>query len=202
MPIFLICIIVFVIWLRVKLKQNHSDYSEKNTAFWAREEQANFVRRQDISSLPYLKVPEDALPFIEPIDETEQQLQKEVKECAARKMLNLSGYTNTDLKEKYGFANLEELSNCDQNFLYFIHALNKWGKYLYEHEDFARTKEIMKYSLSIGSDISNVFITLGNIYARENSPDKIDELIATVEKSEITLKDSIVKQLKLCKLEC
>lgn len=201
MPVCLIFIIVFAIWFRVKMKQSKSDISAKNEAFWKREQEANFTRKQDISSLPYLKFSKESLPFTDTPDETEDTLQKEVIECGQRKMLNLSSYTNTDIKEKYGFANLEELSNCDQNFLLFIRALSKWGKYLYEQEDFSRAKKVMEYSISIGSDISVVFVTLGHIYAKENCPAKVDELIHLVEQSDFNLKNAILKQLKLCKLE-
>lgn len=201
MPIFLICIIVFVIWFRVKMKKNDKKNDAQNESFWEREVQANFSRKKDISELTYLSVPESAFPLNASADEEEEYLIKEVLECSHRKMLNLSGYTNTDLKEKYGVVNLEELSNCDQNFTYFIRALNKWGDYLYKHDDFARAKQVMELSLSIGSDISNVFITLGNIYATEGNEAKIDDLIQQVEDSNIVLKDATIKKLKICKLE-
>lgn len=202
MPLFFICFILFVIWFRVKMKRNNSVTDAQNAAFWERERNANFARSQDISTLSYLHVSENELPFSSSTeDEQEAHLEKEVRECSKRKMINLSAYSNTDLKEKYGIANLEELSNCDQNFLLFIRSLSNWGSYLYKKEDFARAKQVMEYSLSIGSDISSVYTTLGHIYAVENNLSKINELIAAVEASEIPLKNSILKQLQLCRLE-
>lgn len=204
MPVFFICFIVFIIWFRVKMRKSNSSVSEESDAFWARENQANFARTRDISSLDYLTVAEGELPFSDSdalTDEREAELEKLVRETSVRKMLNLSAYTNTDLKEQYGVANLEELSNCDQNFLLFIRSLANWGTYLYEKEDYARSKQIMEYSRTVGSDISSVYTTLGNIYAREGNMDKVDELIAEVEQSEFSLKASMIKQLKLCKLE-
>lgn len=204
MPIFFICFIVFIIWFRVKMRKSNSSVSEENEAFWEREKQANFARTRDISTLNYLTVAENELPFSTHTaspDEREADLEQQVRETSQRKMLNLSAYSNTDLKEQYGIANLEELSNCDQNFLLFIRALANWGSYLYEKEEYSRARQIMEYSRSIGSDISSVYITLGNIYARDGDMTKIDKLIAEVEQSDFSLKNSIVKQLKLCKLE-
>lgn len=204
MPIFLISFIVFVLWLRVKLRKTDSVQSEESKKFWEREQQANFARTRDISGLDYLSVPAGILPFSDLSklsDEREIDLEEQVLDASKRKMLNLSQYTNTDLKEQYGIANLEELSNCDQNYLLFIRKLANWGSYLYEKNDFTRSKQIMEYSLSIGSDISTVYTTLGHIYAKENSPAKIDELIKTVEQSDFALKTSMLKQLSLCKLE-
>ncbi len=204
MPLFFIVFIVFVIWFRVKMHQNNSDTDARNDAFWAREEQANFARARDISTLNYLSVSEDDLPFSSPStqpDERGAALEERVRETSQRKMINLSAYSNTDLKEQYGIVHLEELSNCDQNFLFFIRALANWGTYLYEQENFSSAKQVMEYSKSIGSDISTVYTTLGNIYAREGCLEKVDQLIADVENSNFALKTSILRQLKLCKLE-
>lgn len=204
MPIIFITFIVFVIWLRVKLRKTNSVQTEETQKFWEREQQANFARTRDISNLDYLAIPEDALPFQQAgtlTDEREQDLEEQVRDASMRKMLNLSGLSNTDLKEQYGIANLEELSNCDQNFTIFIRRLANWGNYLYEKKDFTRARQIMEYSLSIGSDISTVYITLGHIYAKENEIGKIDELITLVQQSDFALKTSMLKQLSLCKLE-
>lgn len=205
MPLFFICFIVFVIWLRVKMRKSNSAISESNNAFWEREAKANFARSRDISELNYIVVTEKDLPFSASLstltDEREADLEQQVLDSSKRKMINLSNYTNTDLKEQYGIANLEELSNCDQNYLIFIRNLANWGTFLYEKEEYPRAKQIMEYSLSIDSDISSVYVTLGHIYAREGNPSKIDELIFTVEQSDFSLKSSILKQLTLCKLE-
>ena len=202
MPLFFICFIVFVLWFRVKINRNKSDNAAENDAFWEREMQSNFARSKDISTLSYLTVPDGTLPFSEsPEDEQEAYLEKEKKKCLEKKMINLSGYTNTDLKELYGVANLDELSAYDQNFLLFIRNLSIWGKYLYEKNDFARSKQIMEYSLSIESDISSVYTTLGHIYAAEGNLQKINDLISHAENSTAALKESIVRQLQLCKLE-
>lgn len=200
LPIFLICFIVFAIWLRVKMKRGNSG-KEDLDAFLERENQANFARKQDISHLDYLSVNPDDLPFVDSDDPKEISLQNEVKKSGERKMIDLSAYTNTDLKEKYGPANLEELSDCDQSYLLFTRNLSLWGTYVYEKEDYTRAKIIMEYAKSIGSDISSVYTTLGNIYAREGDFHKVDALIAEVENSDFALKTSILKTLKLLKLE-
>ncbi|HBI60360.1 MAG TPA: hypothetical protein DDY31_03965 [Lachnospiraceae bacterium] len=202
MPLFFICFIVFVLWLRVKMNRTNSESTLDSESFWEREEKANFTRSKDISALSYLTVSEDELPFSNSTeDEQEAWLEQEVKKFLNRKMINLSAFSNTDLKEQYGIANLDELSEYDQNFLLFIRNLSTWGNYLYQKNDFTRAKQIMEYSLSIESDISTVYTTLGHIYAAEGKLQKIDELITLAENSEAALKDSIIRQLQLCKLE-
>lgn len=202
MPLFFLSFIVFVLWLRVKMNRTNSESNKDSDAFWEREEKANFARSKDISTLSYLKVSEAELPFSNSAeDEQETYLEGEVKKFLNKKMINLSAFSNTELKEQYGIANLDILSEYDQNFLLFIRNLSNWGCYLYEKNDLARAKQIMEYSISIESDISKVYTTLGHIYAAEGNLQKINDLITTVENSDAALKTSIVRQLQLCKLE-
>lgn len=200
-PLFLVTFIVFIIWFRVKMKRNNSTISEADAAFWERERKANFTRKRDISQLELLDADLESLPFSPNPDEQEAELSDRVRTCASAKMLNLTGYSNTDLKEQYGAGNLDELTEWDQNFMYFIRALSQWGSYLYQKQDYARTKAIMEYSIEIGSDISTVYTTLGEIYAREHDWEKVDKLISLVDASDFPLKESMLKKLKLTKLE-
>ena len=201
MPIFLICIIVFVIWFRVKIKKANKETNIQNAQYWEREEQANFARKKDITNLEYLTVDDNELMLKTPANDEEADLIQQLKDCSHRKMLNLSAYSNTDLKEKYGVVNLEELSNCDQNYLYFIRALSNWGRYLYEHDDPDRAQKVMELSLRIGSDISHVYTILAQIYLQQGKEEKVDELIAKAASSDMALKDSLIRKLKLLKLE-
>ena len=187
MPIFLICIIVFVIWFRVKIKKANKETNIQNAQYWEREEQANFARKKDITNLKYLTVDDNELMLKTPANDEEADLIQQLKDCSHRKMLNLSAYSNTDLKEKYGVVNLEELSNCDQNYLYFIRALSNWGRYLYEHDDPDRAQKVMELSLRIGSDISHVYTILAQIYLQQGKEEKVDELIAKVASSDMAL---------------
>lgn len=200
-PLFLVTFIVFIIWFRVKMKRNNSTISEEDVTFWERERRSNFVRKKDISHLELLTVDLSQLPFIDNPDEREEELAAMVRKNAAARMMNLSGFSNTDLKEQYGTGNLDELTEWDQNFMYFIRSLNQWGIYLCKIKDYPRSKAVMEYSVAIGSDISTVYTTLGEIYARENNLSKIDELIDLVAASDFLLKDTILKKLKLSKLE-
>lgn len=205
MPIFLTIIIVFFIWFRVKMKQNAPSTSEADRNYWEREHQANYVRKRDISTLDYIEIPEQALPFLSPKNDLENMeelaLEQDVKERMQHKMINLYNFSNIELKEKFGSANLEELANCEQNFTTFLRSLAKWGEFVYNKGDFVRARQIMEYAISIDSDISTVYTTLGKIYVQTNSLDKLDELIDLVATSDFARKDSILKSLHLCKLE-
>ena len=132
MPVFFICFIVFLLWLRVKLKQQDS-LKTQNKDFWRREHEADFSRNKDISELDYISIDRELLPFSEHTNDAELlQIQQDVNKTLSKKMINLSGMTNTDIKETYGRGNFEVLAVYDQNYLKFLSLLNKWGTYLLE----------------------------------------------------------------------
>lgn len=197
MPVIFICFIVFVIWVQVKIKQSKAS-SVWDEEFWEREAQANFVRKKDIEHLDYIQVREEELPFSDKATGKERERQERVRSLLQKKMLNLSGMTNTDIKMEYGTANFPILSEYDQNFSIFIRELGLWGCYLHENmpEEDRRAIKILEYAVSLGSDITNTYVALADIYRSRNEITKIQQLIRQVEDSDFYMKDSIVKQLK------
>lgn len=198
MPVFFICFILFVIWIRVKTNQNNKNVSTWDEEFWAREQESNFVRKKDISHLDYIQVDEKDLPFSDTADGQEETCQEQVRSFLTKKMLNLSGMTNTEIKIAYGTANFPELSDYDQNFTIFIRNLGLWGCYLHNNTEGGdgRAKQILEYAVSLDSDISSTYIALAEIYRQENDIEKIRQLIDRVSQSDFYMKNSIVEQLR------
>jgi len=163
--------------------------------FLRREHEANLTRKKDISNLDYIVIPEEDLPFTETNDEEEAMLQDNLRKAMSKKILNLSGISNTDLKLEYGYANLEALSQYDQNFTNLLRCLDKWAGFLYKKGELQRSKQILEYAISIGSDITGTYTTLAQIYLDENEPGKVQPLIDTAKNSSSFMKDSIVSKL-------
>lgn len=153
------------------------DITKEKKRFWARESESNFVRKADISALPYVKIPLSSLPLDALSTIGLGTLAKELESLATRKILNLSQYTNTDLKMMYGPANLENLSEYDNNFTSLIRLLNKIGTKLNEAGQIENATAFFEYSISIESDISTTYVQLGQIYKDNNDKKKLDELI-------------------------
>ena len=132
MPVFFICFIVFIFWIRVKTKLENRNTSTWDTAYWEKEKKANFVRKKDISQLDYLRVKEEELPFNPDATGEELEKQEQIRALLDKKMINLSHMTNADIKLNYGTANFSTLSVYDQNYLTFMRNLGLWGTYLWE----------------------------------------------------------------------
>lgn len=196
MPAFFICIIVFVIWFHVKSNQENKSKDTWDKDFWQREHDADFSRKKDLSDIEYISIDAEKLPFNQSPDNEEKEFQDKINKLISCKLLNLSAMSNTDIKLEYGRANFDYLSECDQNFLVLLRTLNQWGSYIYNTlHDEKRARRVFEYSIEIGSDISETYITLAKIYINSNEPEKIQPLIDTIQKTDSFMKESITSHL-------
>ena len=103
---------------------------KQKEAFWEKEQRANLTRKQDISGLDYIQIPLDSFPVGQFPDERLSSLEQTLERLGSRQILNLSGISNTDLKLKYGAANLPVLSDCDANFTTLATVIVSYGERL------------------------------------------------------------------------
>ena len=181
LPYFIIILIViqlylkkrYTFWLRT-LKKN----------YWEREQKANSTRKQDISSLNYIKW-DDALPAIDNsltladiLNNSPEALKayNNIQTLKTEPMLNLSEYSNTDLKLKYGVANLDTLTQYEDNYTSFIKSLSELGHILIEHKDISDATAFLEYAVRIGSDIRLTYTDLYSLYSEAENASKIRQL--------------------------
>lgn len=102
-------------------------------AFWDREHAANSTRRKSLDGLNYITIPVEAFPFglvlqNEQIAEYEQT----IRDLAKEPVVNLTGFSNTDLKLEYGAPNIDLLSLYDQRYTTLVCTLQSWAALLYK----------------------------------------------------------------------
>lgn len=178
MPIFLAFTLLFAVYLHYQIRKTDRLKAE-NENIVEKESKANFTRKADISSLDYIKIPLETLPFHKTYDvtkDTNTTLQDEILACSKAiismkdlKIINLTGISNTDLKLKYGVANLPFLMQYDENFSKLARTLSKWGRLLYEAKEYADAKLVLEFAVSLKCDIEDIFIILGKIYKIEKN---------------------------------
>lgn len=196
MPVIFLCFLVFCAWLHYEIKKSNFRSSESRENFWSRENQANSIRKVDISNLNYIKIPLKDLPFSETIDDSLIQIQNKVKALSDQSILDLTGLSNTDLKLQYGAPNLTFLSQCDQNYTLLVRVLNQWATYLYKQNDMENAKKVLEYSVDCHSDIKNIYILLSDIYRSEGLEHKINDLLSRAESLNSLNKNAIIAYLK------
>jgi hypothetical protein len=189
-PIFTICMVVFVIVLKITMNKNARLRADAEENFWEREHQANFTRKQDISGLDYITIPLDKFP-----QNLGTESEKKLEELSHAKILNLTGISNTDLKMRYGVANLEALTEYDNNFTLLVHALADYGSELSGAGQIEDAQTVLEYAVSIHADSKQIYTTLAGIYRDKGQPEKIAELIASAESLSSISRDGILAAL-------
>lgn len=194
---FAIFFIVFLIARAVAL--SNTKVANAHKEFIERESRANSVRKADISNLNYISVDIDSLPVEQARAFGLEEEVAVLTSLSDKKILNLSQYTNTDLKLMYGPANLDILTDCDTNYISLIRCLDKIGKTLYEADRIEEAIVFFEYAIEINSDITNTYITLGDIYAKTKQREKLNHLISKAKAITSLSGPGIVSKLKALK---
>ena len=180
LPYFIIILIV----IQLYLKKSTRSGSERSKKYWEREQKANSTRKQDISTLNYIKW-DDSLPAIDNsltladiLNNSPEALKayNNIQTLKTEPMLNLSEYSNTDLKLKYGVANLDTLTQYEDNYTSFIKSLSELGHILIEHKDICVATSFLEYAVMIGSDIRLTYTDLYSLYSEAENASKIRQL--------------------------
>ncbi len=195
-PLMLIIILAFTIWLRFMIRKSDRNNRRNMEQFWEKETESNHVRKKDISNLDYIKIPMDTLPITETPDTTLLSIHKTITDLSKKPILNLTGLSNTELKLRYGVANLTFLSECDANFTLLARTLYQWGSYLYQEGNIEDALKVLEFGITCKTDVAKHYHLLATIYKNMNNSNKITQLIEVAQSLSSLSKDSILKDLE------
>lgn len=200
-PSIFVCFLIFCAWLHYERRKSERKQNLESQEFWAREQKANHTRNKDISHLPLFELEEDRIPMPESTDENVIYYQDRTRASLAQPMMNLSEYTNTDLKLTYGTGNFNTLSEYDQNFNDFLMNMSNLAKAYSRVELYESAAAVYELCIECGSDKSTDYKALAKTYSKLETPRKIDELIAKAQKSDLPRKDALVTNLRVIREE-
>lgn len=189
--------LIFCVVFFFSLKRTNRIESERDNAFWEREKRANFTRRKPLDDLNYITIP-DALLNMKPSVTTEavSSCLRDLKDLSEYKIVNLTGYTNTDLKLEYGTANITILSDFDLHYTNLVTILQKLAEQLHENGDDALAAAALEFAVSTGTDVSKSYYLLADLYQEAGTPEKIAGLISSAQNINSLMRDTIVQRLK------
>ena len=165
--------------------------------FWERERRSNCTRRKSLDGLNYITIPEEILDM-HPTCMTEEidSCLLDLHDLSSCRIVNLTGWTNTDLKLEYGTANITILSEYDFNYTNLVTALQKLAELLHDGGDDAHAIEVLEFAVSTGTDVSKSYYLLADLYKVCGTPEKIELLVRRAETIHSLMKNSIVQNLQ------
>ena len=131
-----------------------------------------------------------------PMTEEIESFLRDLKDLSAYKIVNLTGFTNTDLKLEYGTANINILSDYDFHYTKLVTILQKLAELLHENSNDADAIHVLEFAVSTGTDVSKSYYLLAKLYHDAGTPEKITNLINQAQSIRSMLKDTIVQNLQ------
>lgn len=195
--LFLSSLILFCVVIAYTNKK-HSKIEEKfKKDFWDREAKANSTRRKPLDNLDYISIPLDKLPINTMTEDTKVQEILDIMESLSTvKIVNLTGFTNTDLKLEYGTANITCLSDYDANYTLLVRTLQDWAELLFKNSFVSEAQTVLEFAVSTKTDVSHSYYLLADIYEKQGETFKIEKLIESAGEIRSTMKPVIVRTLQ------
>jgi len=195
-PLFTTIVLVAgFIFVFMKMTSSNPDNGIKS--FTERERRANSTLKQPLDNLDFITIPLDAIPSPEPaVNEKCASLIGDIKLLSEKKIVNLTGISNTDLKLTYGAANLPILTEYDQNFTSVCKKLFDLGC---EYKNAGMNDEAiatLNVAVNLGTDISGNYTTLAEMYAEKGLYVEIQRLINCADGIRSLTKNSTISKLQ------
>lgn len=193
--IFLGLFIFLLFLLAYFRKKNSNAQSTVEEDFWARENEANHTRRQDISGLPYITIPLENFPMGIYDNSELMEYEELLTNLSHDKILNLEGESNTDLKLKYGPANLDALTACDDNYATLCRTIVSYAECLLSLGHRQDAQKVLETGISCGCDHSKNYLLLADLYLEDHNETSFENLLRQAEALTSPGRDSILKRL-------
>lgn len=196
MLLFFASFIIFGFWLTYELKK-HRDLSENaELSFWEKEAKANSIRKKSLDDLTCVHFDFNLLPSdesfgAEPVPESLSIL----RSMKDKKLANLSGISNTDLKLTYGTANITLLSEYDNGYITFEKNICDLAQVLYDLHRMEEAQLILEKTLLYQPDVRSHYRILALIYQEKGETSKIAHLREIAEGLDSLMKNPILKML-------
>ncbi|MCR4763979.1 MAG: hypothetical protein K5696_10665 [Lachnospiraceae bacterium] len=195
--------IIFVAIVQIMIRRSDSRQKSDTAEFLRREQESNFVRKKSLDDLDYIRIPVDRLPFgALPENPEVRDAEDTVYRLAEEKIVNLTGISNTDLKLRYGTANITPLTQYDLNYLELARALQKWGKELYASHCYSEARTVLEFAIDTRTDVTqtwHLYIECIRYHAGLSDGESravLQSRIPIAESLESLSKDAILAELK------
>ena len=169
-------LLVFVVWIAYEIHKAHKKDDKFMADFWEREREADSTRRKSLADLNYITIPLDELTLPDDSDDELKEDFSVLENISKGKIVKLSEYTNTELKLKYGAPNLPLLTEWDSNYATMVQTLQKIAVSLFKSGNLALAEKYLDFAIESGTDVSQSYYLLADIYEKKGEPDRITEL--------------------------
>lgn len=187
--------LIFIIWFTIKHNQATKKNEQFTGKFWEREQAAGNTAKQDLSTLPYIQITLSDVPLGVSTNPLIVTHENEYRNLLDEKIVNFTGWTNTDLKLKYGPANLNALIIYDSNYTKLCRLLNSWAHDLHQLHYDEPCIQILEFGIQCGTDITAHYDLLAVLYHEHGQDYKIKALVSNAKELNSLSQKVIIRHL-------
>jgi len=201
-PSFFIIFVILIFIFQHHLRKNNKIENKAKDEFWQKEHKSLVVRKKVLSKEDYivpditnlaLSIPQD----MEPSDELQlKQLVKKIKDLSTHDMMNFSDLSNTELRLKFGTANQSIITNNEYSYNNFLKALASYASLMNDYNLVDESLLALEQCISLGSDYSEHFSHLGQLYLDKHMQAEFNALKDTANTLISLNKKGILEKLK------
>lgn len=141
--------------------------------FFKREKNAKTVPAMDLGTIAYLNIPIEKFYMGNINDENIQNLESQIIALSKKPLLNLTGKTNTELRETYGSPNFEAMKAIGDDFDRLTMILVDYADALINKGHITEAITVLEYGAYIKSDISKNYTLLCDCFITLNQKNRI-----------------------------
>ncbi len=200
-PSIFIIFVIFVVLFQYHLRKNMRQENINREQFWNNEEKSLSTRRKEFNENDYIKpnLSKLSFPTVHSLNPGQtlhyQQIKNRLQELSSMDLMNFSNLTNTELRIRFGTANQTVITQNEANYNSFLKSLADYGHLMIEFEEINEAIVAFEECIRLGSDYSDHFITLAQLYLQKNQRYKVTDLIEKAESLKSLNRSIILKKL-------
>ena len=179
------------------IRRNNAKTKKIHDEFWEKERSSHNAPERPTDDLNFIRFPSD-LPLHLSIDDPRiREYQETLENLTKKRVINLSGISNTDIRLAYGSKNMEELSRADELFIILCRNLNALSSAYLRAGYREEACRLLQFAVSSGSDIRETWSMLGQYYLDNGNATALKLLIDRAGKLDdsLNVKKDILKSL-------
>ena len=187
---------LFGAWLTFQLRKSRNLNEKASVDFWENENMANSVRKKQLEESDFIHFPFDKLPPEESFDpDVIPECYTALKELSDKKMVNLNGISNTEVKMRFGTANISILTEYDGNYEMFAKNIYLLCQHLYDLDRKEEALMLSEETILTGTDSLSHYKLMIQIYREQGNFSGISWLRENAEKIRGLTKGAILRAL-------
>ena len=191
--------LIACIWFKSILGKSGKKSKKETEQFLNAEHEANFSRAHEIPAEMFYHPGIDNLPNTEYGDKAEfaklAQLKQKAFSGAQSTMLRLNPpLKNIEIKQKFGAANLEKITNYETSYEQYIRSLSNWADELVKLEFYEDAKKVLSICIEMDSLIFLPYSLLCDIYVKEKNIAELDSLKSKVISTNIIANNELLSK--------